>query len=179
MLPADLFLEDQICFLQICKPKSGKRGLGSMQHSKITISLCQLVYGASRSDEPLYAAAPSTFRRRWDAILKALGIPVSLQFTPASLRGGGAVHKYRAGATITDVMWALRLKHVDTLQHYLQEVTASLSLASLPEDCKKKASTALFPVSLKILLQTRDRHWCDSNSRAARHNVNQSRLAFP
>eukprot|EP00438_Fugacium_kawagutii_P025922 Skav202341 [mRNA] locus=scaffold2638:25078:31004:- [translate_table: standard] len=162
VLPSDLFLEDGICFVQISKPKSGLRGLGSIQHAKITdprvIELCEFIFRLDDGDDPLYGATSSTYRRRWDAILKSLGVPISLQFTPASLRGGGAVHKYRAGATVTDVMWALRLKHVETLQHYLQEVTASLSLASLPETCKQKvrASLALFPVSLNILLQSRD-----------------------
>lgn len=164
VLPSDLFLEDNVCFLQISKPKSGLRSLGSMQHAKVsdldTIKLCDLVYGSAAADESLYGATASTYRRRWDAILKTLGVPVSLQFTPASLRGGGAVHKYRAGAGVMDVMRALRLKRVDTLQHYLQEVTASLSLATLPDNCEQnvRASAALFPVSLNILLQARDRH---------------------
>ena len=151
VLPSDLFLEDNICFLQIAKPKSGTRGLGAVQHTKIidqtTISLCEAVFASFNGGDRLFAATPSTYRRRWDSLLKALDVPGSLAFTPGSLRGGGAVHRYRSGGSVTDIMWLLRVKHVDTLQHYLQEVTASLSLASLPPGSKQKvqASAAMFP----------------------------------
>ena len=151
VLPCDLFLEDNFCFLQITKPKSGLRGLGNVQHTKITdhvaISLCSAVFSGLDGDERFFAATPATYRRRWDSLLKALGVPSDLAFTPGSLRGGGAVHRYRSGGSVADIMWLLRIKHMETPQHYLQEVAASLSLASLPLDSKQKvqASASMFP----------------------------------
>eukprot|EP00438_Fugacium_kawagutii_P018478 Skav222409 [mRNA] locus=scaffold4005:148863:154871:+ [translate_table: standard] len=164
VLPSDMFLEDNICFLQIRRPKSAARGIGSVQHTKIsdaqTISFCRVIFEGLDATDRLYPSTSSTYRKRWDVLLQTLGIPLELRFTPGSLRGGGAVHKYRSGAAITDVMWSLRLKRVETLQHYLQEATASLSLAFLLLGSKLNVQSlaAYFPFLLVFLLQSRRPH---------------------
>ncbi len=84
----------------------------------------------------VFPGTPGSFRRRWDLILKGLKIPVSVNLTPGSLRPGGTVELYRKGVGIHDILWALRLKHVETLQHYLQEVSTDLTLFDLPTDAK-------------------------------------------
>eukprot|EP00439_Symbiodinium_sp_Y106_P044345 s5974_g5.t1 len=60
----------------------------------------------------------------WNVLLRHLDVPVGLRLTPGGLRGGGAVQRYRAGAAPSDLQWAMRLRHLGTLEHYLQEVAA-------------------------------------------------------
>eukprot|EP00438_Fugacium_kawagutii_P027608 Skav231511 [mRNA] locus=scaffold84:334476:339113:- [translate_table: standard] len=158
VLPEDVFLErEAACFLQIRNPKSFLRGLGKVQHCKITqrevLLLCSKFFGGLDADAKLYPGSAGTYRRRWDKLLQTLGIDPIHGFTPGSLRGGGAVHRYRNGASVSDVMWALRVKHLETLQHYLQEVTASVSLVSLPESARLKiqASASMFPHVILLL----------------------------
>lgn len=67
------------CYLKICKPKPGRRGMGRTQHATIDdvliSSFLTRVYGNAKSGEPLYPGSPSAFRFRWNALLKALGVP--------------------------------------------------------------------------------------------------------
>lgn len=76
-------------------PKPGLRGLGTVQHAGIkdplAAYLAQSVFGALEPDAMLYPASASSFRRRWDKILLAFGIPASAALTPACCRPGGAV----------------------------------------------------------------------------------------
>ena len=36
-----------------------------------------------------------------------------------------------SGASIPDLLWSMRIKHAQTLTHYLQEVSAAVSLRSV------------------------------------------------
>ena len=64
------------------------------------------------------------YRKRWDKLLRALGIPADFHLTPGGLRGGGAVAAYRRGDQVSEIQWRMRLQHVGTLAFYLQEVAA-------------------------------------------------------
>ena len=69
-------------------------------------------------------------------LLEHFKIPRSAQLTPGGLRGGGATYMYHAGlAIIPDVLWRLRLKHIATLESYLQEMAADSALSRLPPGC--------------------------------------------
>ena len=48
-----------------------------------------------------------------------------------SLRGGGVVHAYGAGVPTPEILWCMRLRHMVTLEHYLQEEAASAALRKL------------------------------------------------
>ena len=67
--------------------------------------------------------------------------------TPGGLRGGGAVSWYRRGGSISDLVWAMRLKQVATLEAYLQEVAAISLLTELSAESRHsiRAAAALFP----------------------------------
>lgn len=84
----------------------------------------------------LYPASAATYRRRWDLVMMALQIPPEARLTPGSLRGGGAVHLYHQGVGISDLLWRLRLRHVITLESYLQETAAAGVFGKLPENAK-------------------------------------------
>ena len=127
LLCRDLVVESpSVVFLRIENPKARHRGIGTVQHAKLdnlqSAQFLDKVYGKLPRDSYLFAGLPSFFRKRWDAILEFLSVPKSFKLTPASLRSGGAVRAYRSDMELSKIMWKMRLKHVKTLQHYLQEV---------------------------------------------------------
>ena len=124
------------------------------QHAKITsasvVAALDSVFSGLQAGEPLYAGSPSSFRRRWDAILAALGVPKTLGLTPASMRSGGAITAYRADEDIVKILWRMRLKSLQTFSHYLQEVGALSVFGELPFDSRLRIERAaeLYPVLL-------------------------------
>ena len=98
----------------------------------------------------LYEGSPNMYRRRWDALLRALLVDPSHRLTPGSLRGGGAVRAYRHGEPSNQVQWRMRLKHQATLGYYLQEVAALSVLPALGTSARArvKSSSAFLPFVL-------------------------------
>ena len=101
------------------------------------VSVLSKVFGHLDPQEPLFPGTAYIFRRRWDAVLLALDVPTSVRLTPGGVRGGGAVAAYHRDIPIADILWAMRLKHTTTLEHYLQEVAALNVLAAMPSDARE------------------------------------------
>ena len=141
VLPRDSCVNSNVLFVKINAPKPGRRGRGRVQHSKVTedliVGLADKIFGDLEPHDRLYAGSPSTYRRRWDKLVEHFKIPVGAKLTPGGLRGGGATFMYHSGVPIQDVLWRLRLKHLSTLESYLQEVAADSALAKLPSDCRE------------------------------------------
>ena len=139
VLPKDLLFEprDRV-FLQVTAPKSAHTGGAITQHiavrSEALASFLSALFSCLRPDERLFPFSPSAFRTRWDHILNVLRVPPSAGYTPGGLRGGGAVHAYLCDVHPSDIQWRMRLKHMTTLQRYLQEVTCLMSLRQLSSD---------------------------------------------
>ena len=147
LLPQDLIVEDpDTMFLCINHPKGKRRGIGRVQHAKISDRVATKFISRAFGKLPLWAllypASAASFRRRWDRLLSALAVPTSFGLTPASMRGGGAVRAYRANLDVTSICWRMRLKNLETLQHYLQEAGAISLYASLPEKSKARILSA-------------------------------------
>ena len=142
VLPDEACLLEEVCFLRVASPKPGRRGRGKVQHARIadafTVRLAVAVFSDLASDQPLYGISPSSYRRRWDKLLAALLIPKAVQLTPGCLRGGGAVFLYHSGTPVTDILWHMRLRHLCTLEYYLQETGASNVLQQLPATAKAR-----------------------------------------
>ena len=158
VLPSDLFLADSgVAYMGVRSPKGKLRGLGKLQHFKVQdaeiVALLEVVFAKLDRRENLYSGSAASYRRRWDAIMEALSVPRSLKYTPGSLRGGGAVAQYRKGVDLNQLMWAMRIKRIETLQHYLQEATTEVTLAKLPQQSRTKiqAAAGLFPHLLRGL----------------------------
>lgn len=137
VLPTDIGSDDSGgCFLRILKPKPGRRGLGRVQHVKIrdadVTAFLSRVFISCHAEDPLYPGTPSSFRTRWNRILLHLGVPTSFSLTPGCLRAGGTVELYKQGTPILDILWCLRLKNVETLQHYLQEISTEITMVDFP-----------------------------------------------
>ena len=157
VLPADLLEADlRVAFVRVERPKTGLRGGGRVQH--FTVSDAAFVAYLSRSlcgvapSSRLFTGSPSTFRRRWDILLRLLKIPSSVRLTPGGLRGGGAVHLYQGGLPVSDLLWRMRLRHQATLEYYLQEVAAYATLQELPAESLSsvRAAASFYAISLEL-----------------------------
>ena len=146
LLPCDMMYECDAAFLLLKRSKTSYRQLAKVQHLKITnlhaVKLLNLVYQGAARHELLFFGSAHVFRRRWDFLLRILEIPEYVHVTPGGLRGGGAVASYRKGASISDLLWAMRLKQVSTLEAYLQEVAALSLLTELPVPARRAIRSA-------------------------------------
>lgn len=135
VLPPDMLFEprDRV-ILSVVSPKTRNRGGATIQHisfqsAKLAAFLSH-VFSELGPEDKLFPFSASTFRNRWDSILARIGLPPKM-FLPGGLRGGGAVSYYFDGAAIADLLWKMRIKHAQTLTHYLQEVSAAVSLKDI------------------------------------------------
>ena len=135
LTPRDLLFESNTVFLRVLNPKTRNRGARtqySSTDSTACVDLVSHVWNKLMPDQWLYEGSPSSFRSRWDALLRRLAVPHTLHLTPGSLRGGGAICAYRKGASIDQLLWMMRIQHQRTLGFYLQEMVAASVLPSLP-----------------------------------------------
>ena len=128
-------------YLHFETPKSARRGGARHQHAtlrgKLEVEFVSAVFRDLPATAPLYQLSASTFRTRWDAFMRLLGIEKG-RYTPGSMRGGGAVAAYLADVPIADILWRMRLQSANTLEHYLQEVSAASSLISLSSESRNR-----------------------------------------
>ncbi len=147
LLARDLVVEDPaVVYLKIQNPKGRRRGIGTVQHTKIvdadSAKFLDWVFHALPRDSSLFPGSAGSFRRRWDKILQFLQVPQSFQITPASLRSGGAIAEYRSNQDLSLIMWRMRIKHMGTLQHYIQEVGAASIFVELPQNSRERVQEA-------------------------------------
>lgn len=141
ILPADVSSDVESCFLLVKNPKPGRRGRGRVQHARIrdptAVLLAKSAFSGLEPDARLYSGSPASFRRRWDRILESLMVPTHLQLTPACCRAGGAVYLYFLEVPVMNILWQMRIKHLATLEAYLQEVAAINVVQKLPADSRR------------------------------------------
>ena len=156
LLPEDSLgtIRDRL-YLHFATPKSARRGGARHQHASVKgaaeVAFIANVFRNIKGNEPLYPLSAATFRKRWDALLGLMLVPVGM-FTPGSMRGGGAVFAYLSDVPIADLMWRMRLKNAQTLEHYLQEVTAASSLINLSVGARLRIQrlSDLYDVTLSL-----------------------------
>lgn len=155
VLPSDAFDDAvSVAFLKIRKPKSRKRGIGRIQHIRVStepaVKFLERHFGHLDAGVKLFPRSAAAFRSRWDRILDVLKIPWNCRPTPAGIRGGGAILAYKRNRPIQDILWAMRLTSINTLESYLQETAADSLLVRLPEDSKRKIrhAASFFPIAL-------------------------------
>ena len=126
-------------YLRILSPKARRKG-AKTQHVKVcdaeAVKFLDTVFGALPPSSPLFPGTGAAFRRRWDFLLGLLTVPASLKLTPASLRSGGAIAAYQTGTSTSELLWKMRLKSLNTLEHYLQEMAACSVLPNLPRQAR-------------------------------------------
>ena len=146
ILPSDLLQDDlSTVFLRIENPKSRRRGLGRIQHISIEygplVVFLEGLYSSWPSERRLLEMSPSAFRRRWDAILTALHIPLSSGLTPGGLRGGGCVSYFQRTSNVQLLLWKMRLRHQQTLESYLQEAVACSIIPTFSDATRRRIQT--------------------------------------
>ncbi|CAE7891767.1 unnamed protein product, partial [Symbiodinium necroappetens] len=147
LLPEDL-LDDAHGALYLCfkSSKTATRGRPKVQHTKVSdvraVSWISAIFGGLAPDDLLWPSSPAAYRHRWNVLLKHLDVPLGLRLMPGGLRGGGAVHLYRSGHPLTELQWSMRLKHLGTLEHYLQEVAAVTALTDISPHGRSLIRTA-------------------------------------
>ncbi|CAE7319157.1 unnamed protein product, partial [Symbiodinium sp. CCMP2592] len=136
LLPSDdLWDQSRSVFLRLGASKTTTRGRPRVQHLKVidptAVVLISAVFSSAARSQPLFAQSSAAYRYRWNKILRWLNLAPELRLTPGGLRGGGAVEAYRKGIPVTEIQWRMRLKHLHTLEFYLQELGAESALAAL------------------------------------------------
>ena len=150
-------------FLRIRTPKSRHRGGARVQHATIldegVVAFLEVLFKHSQRRALLYPISPSSFRRRWDKVLEFLGIMKSEKLSPGSLRAGGAIEEYRRGTDLTRLLWRMRLRHLITLEHYVQELAVDSFIADLEPNTRRKVFlfAELFHPTLSVVAAQRDR----------------------
>ena len=97
------------------------------------------IFGSLPPRDLLVPWTPSAFRKRWDAVLAALGVPaVGTGLTPASLRGSGATDFYLNTEDLAHTAWRGRWKCLSSVERYLQEASANFLLADLGESSRSR-----------------------------------------
>jgi hypothetical protein len=140
--------------------------MGRVQHAKIfdeqVTQYLDSVFGDLQPSLPFFPGGPSVFMSRWSRLLAALQIPMHIPFTPAGLRAGGTVELYRRGTPILDIVWSLRLNNVETLQHYLQEISIQVTMVDMPFQEKNLSNLCpfYFPILLPFLASVRAANRC-------------------
>lgn len=145
LLPSDRCSDDSnAVFLKIGEPKTRFRGRGRTQHATIkdpaTVQLLERFLRPMRFNQLVYPISPSSFRRRWDKIIAHIGIPVRLKLTPGSVRSGGALAEYHKGEDLTRLLWRMRLRHLVTLENYVQEMAAENFASKLTPTVRHRIS---------------------------------------
>lgn len=93
-------------------------------------------------DQPLFFGTAAQYRRRWGFLLATFKISTSLRLTPGGLRGGFAVFSYRQERMISQIQWDMRLRHMGTLESYLQETGTLTIYNQLSSESRKLLKTA-------------------------------------
>lgn len=143
VLPRDLMTSETTkAYLQVSEPKSRRRSSGRVQHASIedshVVKFITRVFGSLDESDFLYLITGGSFRRRWDRLAEFLGIHKSLKLTPGCLRSGGCVYAYRQGQELQKILWRMRLRQLQTLENYLQEVATDAFLHKLSASTKRK-----------------------------------------
>ena len=94
-------------------------------------------------DAKLFPASSASFRRRFDRSCRPWGLLKQLASLPlASGRGALRFHFLSAGGKLPGLLWGMRLKHLGTLESYLQEVSASTVVPHLSLESRRRISVA-------------------------------------
>ena len=140
-------------FLKLRRFKSLGRQPAHVQHMKVSDEqACRIlskVFFSLDADAPLFGASAYQFRKRWDMAMEALTGKDAVRLTPGGLRAGAAVHHYKKGMAIADLMWVMRLRSQTTLESYLQEVAALNVLVALSKS--SRSNIALMSRSFDFL----------------------------
>ena len=140
-LPEDRFEVRGDAFFAVPFPKT--RRVARRQHSRCSdpsiIAVLSKIFGTLDGQALLMPWTPSSFRKRWNAVLSALGVPSGGSgLTPASLRGSGATDFYLNTEDLARTAWRGRWKCLSSVERYLQEASTHFLLSELDEKARSR-----------------------------------------
>ena len=143
VFPRDVGYDMDCLFVHVRNPKTSR--FARRQHGRIDdvglIKIFECLFGNLPLSDKLFVGSISLFRKQWNAIMSALGIPCKQNVrgaTPGVLRGSGATYWYACTENIPWIAWRGRWARTRTLEFYLQEVSAQLLLHELPAVSRAK-----------------------------------------
>lgn len=116
------------------EPKTRRRYARVQHVIAEELLLVMLIYYSLRfrdASEYFYGFTSSTLNKRLSTILAALGVPDL--FTLAGLRAGGATWEWLTNRNFSDLRLRGRWMNAKTLESYIQEAVAELTLGSLSQ----------------------------------------------
>ncbi len=166
ILPDDSAPGTPYILLRIRTPKTRGR---AAQHqaarvdAKDFVLLITKVHENLRPNEPLWPLSAATLRKRFDALLGAVGLSAKAQggqrpFSLGSLRPGGATHLLYLTEDSELTRRRGRWLSYRTMEIYLQEILVATAVEKLSEEVKKrvKAFAAGFPEVMKFGIRMMD-----------------------
>ena len=142
ILPRDVRGVWYRCWLRIPRPKSrwagARRQLARVDEWWVTM-MAQKLLGDLPPSQRIWPASPASFRKRWDAVARALRMPVTQGsgVTPASLRGGGATAFYELTEDADRLRRRARWATLQSAEIYIQEVAPYEFLANLSPNARE------------------------------------------
>ena len=94
----------------------------------------------NQKDRRACAGTSAQWRAMWHELMAFIDISSKqgIGCTLSSFRGGGATHCYLTGMSLSDIAWTSRWASQRTLEIYIQEVAALLSLAALTGSSRER-----------------------------------------
>ncbi len=133
-MPGDLSVGRSNTAIRINAPKNrrqfGEQQFVTLTHPNVVMWLRMILKGGQ--DEPLWTYKPARFSKLFKQLVLELGID-AFRFTPASLRPGGATMYYTLGIPIASLRFLGRWTVERSLEHYIQQATATQILNRLPD----------------------------------------------
>ena len=129
-----LLVTDGVLVVALKAPKNAK-AFGANQFVVVrdagTVAWAQLLRSFAPGHAKLWPGSPSFFRKCFCLLMHSLGAG-GLNFTPASLRAGGATSRFLAGDEVPRIKFAGRWASERSLGVYLQEAVYTMVGAQLP-----------------------------------------------
>lgn len=159
-LPGDFSLSQSHAAIRIVSPKN-RRQFGDEQFVALqnpnTIAWLRDA-GVMGKDEPLWSSTASRFAKLFKQLTIELGVD-DCNFTPASLRPGGATMLYGRGMNISQLRFAGRWTAEKSLEHYIQQAMATQILNKLEPHVVGRLPK-LAPWCLRLVMHPSTTHLC-------------------
>jgi hypothetical protein len=149
VLPADLVDSCEFGLLSIREPKTrkvGARHQAALIEDFGVLRLLWLVYRDSPPSAALWPRSPATFRKRFQALLGAVGLqrestPQQRALDLGSLRAGSATLHLQTTQDSERTRWRGRWLSTKVMQIYIQEVSSVTYFSRLPLSVRERVRT--------------------------------------
>ena len=132
-----------VFFVQIESPKMRRKG-ARLEHVRLCeaglAKFAKVLLQGRETNDLILGVAASVATKLFLTLATFFGVSTvdGCGVSWASLRGGGATHRYLIGQLLDDIRWDGRWGVFKTLDHYIQEVAAVTLLTELPRGSQER-----------------------------------------